>query len=201
MNAQPKIKTNSTDNWKHLLGKTVKEIIPHTGEPFASYNFHSEEVYLYDKSSISTIVLRNGVVIRCDELADNRRTIRVNPSEKIPVMIVEGKKIRGYLKDLSIAGAAFHHSYDSVFSVGSRIDISFALPIEGISRFFQISCRVHDNRNLAREKCTVVLFDLTDTPWKKRLLSRYVQLSSIHTELGLKDNLIQANPPYQISSS
>jgi len=183
VNLQTNKKTNSTDLWKHLLGKTVEEIIPYTGKPFASYNFHSEEVYLYDQSSISTVVLRNGIVIRCDELTETRRTIRVNPSEKVPVIIVGDKNICGYLKDLSIAGAAFHHSYDSIFPIGSRMDLSFALPIEGISRYFQISCRVHDNRILAREKYTVVLFDLTDTPWKKRLLSRYVQLSSIKTGL------------------
>jgi hypothetical protein len=193
--------TNETNQWKYLLGKTVAEIIPYAGEPFASYIFHNEEVFLYDKGSISTIVLRNGIVIRCDDLAETRRTIRVNPTEKVPVMIVGNRTISGYLKDLSIAGAAFHHSYESEFSLGSCIEISFALSIEGISRYFQISCRVHENRNLTREKSTVVLFDLTDAPWKKRLLSRYVQLSSIQADVGLKDPFLKGNPSYLTSAT
>ena len=188
--------TNNTNRWKHLLGKTVEEIIPQTGEPFASYIYNNEEVYLYDKGSISTIVLRNGIVIRCDDLAETRRTTRVNPAGKIPVVVVGEKKISGYLKDLSIAGAAFHYSNKTEFSVGSRIEVSFALPIEGISRYFQISCRVHENRGSTHEKIAVVLFDHTDTPWKRQLLSRYVQLSSIQSDLGLKALFTKATPPY-----
>lgn len=177
--------TYNTSRLKHLLGKTVEEIIPQTGEPFASYIYNNEEVYLYDKGGISTIVLRNGIVIRCDDLAETRRTTRVNPVEKIPVVLVGEKKICGYLKDLSIAGAALHYTNNTEFSVGSRIEISFALSIEGISRYFQISCRVHENRGLTNDKIAVVLFDHTDTPWKRQLLSRYVQLSSIQVDLGL----------------
>ncbi|MDD2338477.1 MAG: PilZ domain-containing protein [Geobacteraceae bacterium] len=191
--------TNNTNCWKHLLGKTVEEIIPQTGEPFASYIYSNEEVYLYDKGDISTVVLRNGIVIRCDDLAETRRTTRVNPVEKIPVVVVGEKKISGYLKDLSIAGAAFHYSNKTEFAVGSRINISFALPIAGISRYFQISCRVHVNRGLTHEKIAVVLFDHTDTPWKKQLLSRYVQLSSIQADLGLKALFTKVAPPFSTS--
>jgi len=185
---QPTTKSaNSSRQWKHLLGKTAEEVIRQTGEPFASYIFNNEEVFLYEKGRIATIVLRNGIVIRCDDLTETRRTNRVNPSEKVPVMIVGEKKITGHLKDLSIAGAVFNHSIKLEFPIGSRLNISFALTIDGISRYFQIPCRVHDNRSQTRKKNTVVLFDLTETPWKKRLLSRYVQLNSIQTELGLKN--------------
>jgi hypothetical protein len=188
--------TSNTNCWKLLLGKTVEEIIPQTGEPFASYIYNNEEVYLYDKGSISTIVIRNGIVIRCDDLAETRRTTRVNPAEKIPVVLVGEKIISGYLKDISIAGAAFHYSNKTEFSVGSRIEVSFALPIEGISRYFQIPCRVHENRGITHEKIAVVLFDHTDTPWKRQLLSRYVQLSSIQADFGLEAHFSSVTPSY-----
>lgn len=194
VNFHPDNKSRHASHWKYLLGKTVSEIISYTGEPFASYFFHSEEVYLYDKGSISTIVSRNGVVVRCDDLAETRRTIRVSPIEKVPALLCGEYNIRGYLKDVSVAGAAFHHSDEADFPIGSLAEISFALPIEGVSRYFQISCRVHDNRNLANEKTSVVLFDLTNDLWKKRLLSRYVQLSSIRSELGLKDPYTRKYP-------
>ncbi|MRS02015.1 PilZ domain-containing protein [bacterium] len=174
-------------DWKHLLGKTFEEILPLTGEPFASYFFHQEEVYLYDSGGISTIVLRNGRVVRCDESADTRRAIRITPTDTIPALITGSKKVRGYMKNISIAGTAFHHSNKSIFSIGSRLVISFALPIEGISRFLEIPCRIHETRSMAWESSTICLFDHTDTPWKKRILSRYVELSTIQTRLGLKN--------------
>ena len=183
----PDTNVKKTSDWKHLLGKTIEEIIPLTGEPFASYFFHQEEVFLYDSGGISTIVLRDGRVVRCDESADTRRAIRINPSDTIPAMIADEKKVRGYLKNISVAGTAFHHSNEANFIIGSRLVISFALPIEGISRFLEIPCRVHDNRSVARESATICLFDHTDMPWKKRILTRYVELSSIQTKLGLKN--------------
>lgn len=179
---------------KHLLGKTAAEITPYTGEPFATYLYHGEEVYLYDKGRISTIVLRNGIVVRCDDLTETRRALRITPSEKVPAMLSGARRISGYLNDLSIAGAAFHFTNEDDFSVGSLQDICFAIIIEGISRYFEISCRVHDIRVLQHEKAAIVLFDLTDVPWKKRLLSRYVQLNSIRAELGLKDPFIKSKP-------
>lgn len=193
--------TYNTNRWKHLLGKTVQEIITQTGEPFVSYIYNDEEVFLYDKGSISTIVLRNGIVIRCDDLAETRRTTRVNPTDKIPVVLAGEKKICGYLKDLSIAGAAFHYSNKTEFPVGSRIEVSFALSIEGISRYFQIYCRVHENRGLTHDKIAVILFDHTDTPWKRQLLSRYVQLCSIQADLGLDAPFTSVTPLYSASSN
>ncbi|MHC1698040.1 MAG: PilZ domain-containing protein [Geobacteraceae bacterium] len=187
VNFKPTKKTKHLVPWKQLLGKSIAEIIPYTGEPFASYHFHGEEVFLYDTGSISTVVFRNGVVVRCDDLAETRRTLRITPSEKVPALLIGERKITGYLKDLSVAGAAFHFTNHANFAIGSVLDISFALSIEGISRFFQISCRVHDDRAITHEKAAIVLFDLTGALWKKRLLSRYVQLSSISTELDLRD--------------
>jgi len=191
VNSLPDISVKKTSDWKHLLGKTIEEIIPLTGEPFASYFFHQEEVFLYDSGGISTIVLRDGQVVRCDESADTRRAIRINPSDTIPAMIAGEKKVRGYLKNISVAGTAFHHSNEANFTIGSRLVISFALPIEGISRFLEIPCRVHDSRSVARESGTICLFDHTDTPWKKRILTRYVELSKIQTKLGLKNPYIK----------
>jgi len=174
-------------DWKHLLGKTIEEIVPLTGEPFVAYFFHEEEVYLYDSGGISTIVLRNGRVVRCDESADTRRTIRITPSETIPALIAGNKKVQGYLKNISTAGTAFHHSNKSILTIGSRLVISFALPIEGISRFLEIPCRVHATRSAAWESSTICRFDHTDTPWKKRILARYVELCTIQTKLGLRN--------------
>jgi hypothetical protein len=183
----PGTSEKKSSDWIHLLGKTSEEIFPLTGEPFASYFFHQEEVLLYDSGDISTIVLRNGRVVRCDEAADTRRAIRINPSDTIPAMIAGEKKVRGYLKNISVAGTAFHHSNEANFTIGSRFVISFALPIEGISRFLEIPCRVHDTRNVTWESATICLFDHTDTPWKKKILTRYVELCTIQTKLGLKN--------------
>jgi hypothetical protein len=180
--------------WKHLLGKTVAEITPFTGVPFASYLFQDEEVYLFDEGNISTIVVRNGVVVRCDDLTETRRSLRITPFEKVPAMLIGERRTFGYLKDLSVAGAAFHFPNEAEFSIGSFLEISFAISIEGISRFFEISCRIHDIRVLSQGKAAIVLFDLTDVPWKKRLLARYVQLNSIRAELGLKDPFNKTNP-------
>jgi hypothetical protein len=196
VNFHPTKKSKHAIRWKHLLGKTIEEIMPYTGEPFASYLFHSEEVYLYDKGSISTIVLRNGMVICCDDLAETRRTIRVKPAEKVPAMLIGERKLTGYLKDISVAGAAFHHSNEADFPIGSRIEISFSLSIEGVSRYFEISGRIHEQRIFSNEKATVVLFDLTDDILSKRLLSRYVQLSSIRSELGLQDLFVKKGSAY-----
>lgn len=179
--------------WKHLLGKTMADIIPYTGKPFASYLYQDEEVYLYDEGNISTIVVRNGIVVRCDDLTETRRVSRITPSEKVPAMLIGERRISGYLKDLSVAGAAFHFSNEDNFSIWRHQKISFAISIEGISRYLEITCRVHDIRVLSQEKTAIVLFDLTDVPWKKRLLSRYVQLNSIREELGLKDPFIRTN--------
>ncbi|MRR56215.1 MAG: PilZ domain-containing protein [Deltaproteobacteria bacterium] len=179
--------------WKYLLGKSVAEIIPYTGEPFASYLYQGEEVYLYDKGTISTIVVRNGIVVRCDDLTETRRALRIIPSEKVPAMLIGERRISGYLKDLSVTGAAFHFPNEAEFSIGDRQEISFTIAIEGISRYFEISCRVHDIRVLSQEKAAIVLFDLTDVPKKKRLLFRYVQLNSIRAELGLKGLFIKTN--------
>jgi len=194
---RPTQKSKQVIPWKHLLGKTVADITPYTGEPFASYLYHGEEVYLYDKGNISTIVLRNGIVVRCDDLTETRRSLRITPSEKVPAMLIGERRISGYLKDLSVAGAAFHFTNETDFSIGSLLEISFAISIEGISRYFEISCRVHDIRVLSQEKAAIVLFDLTDVPWKKRLLSRYVQLNSIRAELGLMDQFFKKihSPP------
>jgi hypothetical protein len=173
---------NSPFQWKLLLGKNVDEIIPFTGEPFASYIFNNEEVFLFDTSIISTVVARNGKIVRCDDLTETRRTLRVNLSEKIPFMIVGVKNATGYLKDLSIAGAALELPGACNLAIGTRIGLSLAIPLEGISRHLRISCRIHDIRGSGSEKTAVVLFDLTDTPWKKLLLSRYIQLNVLHTE-------------------
>jgi hypothetical protein len=194
------IRADSSSQWKHLLGKSVEEIIPHAGEPFASYLFNDEEVYLFDKISISTVVARYGIIVRCDDLSETRRTLRINLSEKIPFMITGRKKITGYLKDLSIAGAAFQLPGESDLTIGSRLEISFALPLEGISRYTQISCRVQDIRGSNPENIFVVLFDHTDTPWKKQLLSRFVQLKVMQTELNLKDPFLHNSTPYPASS-
>lgn len=186
---------------KHLLGKRIAEIIPITGEPYASYHFQNEEVYLYDKGSISTVVFRNGMVVNCDDLAETRRTIRITPTEKVPALLTGEHTLRGYLKDLSVAGAAVHFKDQTDYPIGSILEISFALPIEGVSRFFQISCRVHENRYIFHEKVAIVLFDLTDVPWKKRLLYRYVQLNSIRSEFGLRDPFFTPRPPFHKSSA
>ncbi len=176
---------NRTTIGKHLLGKTATEITRIMGEPFASYTFHDEEVYLYESGQISTIALRKGFVVICDEMAETRRASRVHPIEKVPVLINGNKNSLGVLKDISVAGAAIQHSCEMGYSIGNRMEISFALPIEGISRYFQIPCRVHDTRCSTGTHVTIFLFDHTQYPWKKRLLSRYVQLRSIMMEMGL----------------
>ena len=81
-------KTESSHKWRQLLGKNVDEIIPFTGKPFASYTFNNEEVFLFDEGNISTVVARNGKIIRCDDLTETRRTTRINLG-KIPFMIPE----------------------------------------------------------------------------------------------------------------
>lgn len=177
--------SKSLDSGKYLLGKTAREITSIMGEPFAYYTFHDEEVYLYESGKISTIAFRNGFVVICDELAETRRTTRVQPSETVPVLLNRDRNVRGALKDISIAGAAIQHSQADGYSIGNRVEISFALHIGGISRYFQIPCRVHDSRHSAGEQYSIFLFDLTQCPWKKKLLSRYVQLRSTLTELGL----------------
>ncbi|HOP40749.1 MAG TPA: hypothetical protein PLI53_06870 [Geobacteraceae bacterium] len=177
--------SNSIDP-KFYLGKTTEEIIQIIGPPFVSYMFHNEETFLYETGDISTVVFHNGLVVRCDEQIETRSATRVNPEGMTPIMVNGKKNQRFLLKDISFAGAAILHQNEPLFSVGKRIDISFALPIEGIFRFVTIPCLIHDKRHDNQEQVSIVLFDHTDTPWKKRLLSRYVTLRTAQTQLGLK---------------
>lgn len=171
---------------KRFLGKTSDEILQDMGQPFASYMFYDEEIFLYETGHVSTVVFRNGLVVCCDEQTETRRSTRVNPEGMTPVMVNGKKNLRFLLQNISSAGAAILHQNEPIFTVGKRIEISFALPIEGICRFITIPCLIHDTRQVNQEQVSIVLFDHTDTPWKKRLLSRYVTLRTAQTQLGLK---------------
>lgn len=177
---------NSIDP-KIYLGKTTDEVLRDMGHPFASYMFHDEEIFLYETGNISTVVFRNGLVVRCGEQSETRRATRVSPEVLTPVMVNGEKNQRFLLKNISSASAAIFHQNDPRLSVGTRIDISFALPIEGVFRFITIPCLVHDKRDVNHKQVSIVLFDHTNSPWKKRLLSRYVTLRTAQTQLGLKN--------------
>lgn len=176
--------------WENLLGKTVTELIRVMGDPFVVYRYHEEEVYLYDSQPEATFEIHDGLVVRCNDLADKRRTARVRPLGRIAAIARGESKIKGTLHDISTAGAAMLHHSDSLLPRGSDAMISFALPIDGIDCFMEIPSRVQDSRTIDGMRSTVFLFDLTDCLDKKRLIFRYVMVRKAQMELDLNDNLL-----------
>lgn len=183
-------KESAESRWKQFLGKTTAELMRAMGDPFVAYSFREEEVYLYDSNPVTTIAIRSGLVVKCNDTSETRRALRVQPSHRINVIARGEGKIKGQLKDISVASAAILHTDETCFTQGSLAKVSFALPIDGIDRFLEISGRVQDSRIVAGMRSTVFLFDLTSSPRKKRLLSRYVLLRKIQTELDLDDALL-----------
>ncbi len=172
---------------KRVLGKTAGELDRIMGEPSVSYSYRDNEVFLYDSKPVKTVSLRNGVVVKCDDYADSRRYIRVQPIGSIPVLAMGKDKDRGTLKDISISGVAVSH--DGIpFAAGDRVLLAFALPIEGIDRFIEIPCRVHNTRNGAEGATTVFNFDYSGGYHKKRLVARYVSLRKAQVEMELDDS-------------
>lgn len=181
-------KNTAESGWKYFLGKTASELMKAMGDPFVAYSFHEDEVYLYDSNPVATIAIRQGLVVKCNDMSETRRAIRVQPLQNISFIARGEGKIKGLLKDISVASAAVLHTGETCFTIGSIAKVSFALPIDGIDRFLEISCRVQDTRSAHGMRTTVFQFDLTNSPRKKRLLSRYVLLRMIQTEMDLDDS-------------
>lgn len=181
---------------KNFLGKTAVELTRVMGEPFASYSYRDGEIYLYDSKPVKTVALHNGLVVKCDELAETRKNNRVQPLGNIPVVVRGGGKLKGLLKDISISGAAVSLAHDVSFAIGDLAVLTFALPIEGIDRFLEIPCRVQDTRNSDGISTIVFLFNFSGIPREKRLIARYVSLRITQTELDLDDSFLWKNRNY-----
>jgi hypothetical protein len=177
-------------NLKNFLGKTTGELTRVMGEPFASYSYRDNEVYLYDSKSVSTVALHNGLVVKCDDLTETRKHVRVQPFRNIPVLARGRVRIKGSLKDISVRGAAVMHTPDDIFEIGEFVVIFFALPVDGIDRFLEIPCRVQDTRFTNGVCTTIFLFNLSGMYRGKRLLSRYVSLRRTQAELDLDDSFL-----------
>lgn len=178
-------RTARAADWKRLLGKTGREIARVMGDPFAVYSFRDEEIYMYDSVPPTTISVRRGLVVSCNDTQETRRAIRVRPEQDIKVIARGEETLKGHLRDISVAGAAVLHSGENALEVGSSVKLSLVLPIDGTSRLLQIPGRVRDARRVRGAPLAVFLFDLTDSPREKRLLSRYVLLRQTQQELGL----------------
>lgn len=178
-------RTATAADWKRLLGRTGREIASVMGDPFAIYSFRDEEIYLYDSMPPTTISVRSGLVVSCNDTRETRRAVRVRPEQVIKVIARGEETLKGRLRDISVAGAAVMHSSDTSLEIGSSAGISLVLPIDGTNRLLQIPGRVRDARHVRGATVTVFLFDLTESPREKRLLSRYVQLRQTQQELGL----------------
>jgi hypothetical protein len=178
---------------KNFLGKTAGELTRVMGEPFASYSYRDGEIYLYDSKPLKTVAFHNGLVVKCDDLAETRKSNRVQPLRNIPVVVRGGGKSKGLLKDISISGAAVSFAPDVNFAIGDFAVLTFALPIEGIDRFLEIPCRVQDTRNTDGISTTVFLFDFSGVSREKRVIARYVSLRITQTELDLDDSFLWEN--------
>lgn len=175
---------------KNFLGKTAGELTRVMGEPFASYSYRDGEIYLYDSKPVKTVALHNGLVVKCDDLAETRKSNRVQPLRNIPVFVRGGGKLKGLLKDISTSGAAVSFTSEVGFAIGDFAVLTFALPIEGIDRFLEIPCRVQDTRNTEGISTTVFLFDYSAVCREKRVIARYVSLRITQTELDLDDSFL-----------
>lgn len=186
MPVQKSGKSAKATRWKRLLGKTAGEITRVMGVPFVAYNYRDEEIYLYDSKPATTIAFRKGLVVRCNDTRETRRAVRVRPARDIDVIVRGEGTLRGHVKDISVAGAAVLHTDESSFPLGSRVELSLVLPIDGSYRLLRLTCRLRDARSLPGYRMSVLQFDLTNSPGEKRLLSRYVLLRKTQEELGLK---------------
>jgi hypothetical protein len=194
-------KNTAEAGWKQFLGKTATELTRAMGDPFVAYSFREDEVYLYDSNPVTTIAIRSGLVVKCNDASETRRAVRVQPSHYTNVIVRGEGKIKGQLKDISVAGAAVLHSDETLFTIGSRAKLSLTLPIDGMDRFLEIACRVQATRIVNGMRSTVFLFDLTSSPRKKRMLSRYVLLRKLQSELDLDDALLWGDPKHFHASS
>jgi len=179
---------------KHFLGKTAEELRKEIGEPFASYNYRDGEVFLYGSAMVDSIAFHKGLAVKCNDLAETRRNVRVKPPQQIPVIIQGEVKARGQIKDISVAGTAVVHAETAIFSVGERVSITFLLTVEGRIRCMEIPCKVQDTRILDGQHVSVFLFDLTGALCTKRLIYQYVWERRTHIELGLDDSLLWEQP-------
>lgn len=185
MRARKVVKAVPTAGWKRLLGKTAGELTRVMGDPFVAYSYRDEEIYLYDSKPATTIAIRKGLVIRCNDTRETRRAVRVRPAQDIDVIVRGEGTLKGQVKDISVAGAAVLHAGESGFPLGSRVELSLVLPIDGSERSLKLACRLRDARSIPGYRMSVLLFDLTNSPGEKRLLSRYVLLRKTQEELGL----------------
>jgi hypothetical protein len=175
---------------KSFLGITAGELTRVMGEPFASYSYRDGEIYLYDSKPLKTVALHNGLVVKCDDFAETRKSNRVQPLQNIPVVVRGEGKHKGLLKDISTSGAAVSFTADACIAIGDFCALTFALPIEGIDRILEIPCRVQDIR-ISDGICTVVfLLNFSGMFREKRLLARYVSLRIAQTELDLDDSFL-----------
>jgi hypothetical protein len=160
------------------------------GEPFASYSYRDGEIYLYDSKSVKTVALHNGLVVRCDDLAETRKNNRVQPLQNIPVFVRGEGKHKGFLKNISTSGAAVSFTPDSSLAIGDFAELTLALPIDGSDCFLTIPCRVKDTRFSDGISTVVFLLDFSGMYREKRLLARYVALRITQTELDLDDSFL-----------
>ncbi|NMC73526.1 MAG: PilZ domain-containing protein [Geobacteraceae bacterium] len=173
---------------RSFLGKTAGELTRVLGEPFASYSYGDSEVFLYDSKPVTTVALRNGLIVKCNDVAESRRQLRVQPLQNIPVVSRGEACNRGVLKDISIGGAAVSFPSDAVFVMRESAVLSFSLPTEGSGRFLEIPCRVKDIRIVDGECVTVFLFDCTRAPREKATIARYISIRKIQDELAIDDS-------------
>lgn len=175
---------------RSFLGKTAGELTRVLGEPFASYSYRDSEVYLYDSKPVTTVALHNGLIVKCNDVAEARRQLRVRPLQNIPVVSRGETSNTGLLKDISIGGVAVSFSSGAVFMMRESAVLSFSLPIEGVDRFLEIPCRVKDIRIVEGVGVTVFLFDFSRVPREKAIITRYISVRKIQAELDIDDSFL-----------
>jgi hypothetical protein len=179
------IDPSNNNNWRHFLGRTSSEIAQTMGKPFASYSFRDQEIFLYDSKPLTSISIQNGIVVTCNDIREARKTRRVSPENEETVIFNRDCKKVGRLNDISITAASICVFEDTQFSLGEKAIVSLSLTIDGIARYLEIPCIVHDSRDVAGSRSTIFLFDLSADQWKKRILSRYISLRTAQTALAL----------------
>jgi hypothetical protein len=173
---------------KHLLGKTAAELAKAIGDPFASYSYRDEEIFVYDKAPVKTIALQNGHVVKCDNLKESRKTVRVRPQAEIPIIVNGDSKTRGKVLDISMAAIAVSHAGRNVFIQGESVTLSFLLPMNGLKKFIELPCWVKSTRKADGQNVTVFILDPTKAINNRIILAKYVTRRRTEDDLDLTDN-------------
>ncbi len=179
-------------NGTTLLGvdKTVLEAFK--GVPAMSFMYRGNEIYVYDDEGFSTFELKDGVVVKSNNLPDRRKAFRARPAAQVKAKLrLQLGEIAGYLSDISLTGAAVMvprgHQIDK--EIGSVVFLKCLLPLpdEPSPHDFALKGTIHrvtstDNR----EKVIILFSQLYNSPEYQRL-SRYVMFRQVEIFLRTSD--------------